>query len=205
MPGSIVDLTVPGTPVPGLVAVDTNVVANLLLASFFTGTHSSPLRLDTQRAIRFFQDLQAIGGIGIVTPTAFVEFVHVAIKGRYNHEINITSKLQMVKKYGKAFNYWEHLYKRDSAVLQAFKPQLNTLKSLLVANGLMFLEPELLDPIVSGRKFDDEIIELVTKYGLGSSDTRILMETQCCGILDIATFDKDMQRASADFNIYTWL
>src|SRR4051794_24397939 len=134
MPGSIVDLSVPSTPVPGLAAVDTNVIAYLLLASFFTGAPPSPLKLETQRATQFFQDLQATGGIGIVTPTAFVEFIHVAIKGRYNHEINITSKIQMVKQYGKAFTYWEHLYKRDKSILQAFKPQLDTLKTLLEAN-----------------------------------------------------------------------
>lgn len=188
-----------------MAVVDTNVVANLLLASFPAGTASHSQQRDSHRAIQYFQDLQANGGIGVVTPTVFTELIHVLIKARYRHEINTLSKLDMQRKYGKVFNAWNLLYKDDPAILQNFKPQLNRLKMLLMANGLLFLEPDHLGQIVSGRKFDDEMIELATKYGLNSNDARILIEVQCCGLTDIVSFDKDIQRASADFTVYTWL
>jgi predicted nucleic-acid-binding protein len=205
MAGKVVDLSAPGTSVPGLIAVDANVVAGLFLVSFFPISHSTRTQLDSVRALTFFQDLQASGGVGVVTPTVFVELVHVLIKGRYTHEIYVTSKLEMLHRYGREFRKWELLHKADQSILQSFRSQLITLKTLLTVNGLMLLEPDLLDPIPSGRPFDEEIIETAARYGIDSSDARILMEAQCCGLSETATFDKDMQRAALDFNVYTWL
>jgi predicted nucleic acid-binding protein len=50
-----------------------------------------------------------------------------------------------------------------------------------------------------------ELVEFVGAYGLDSSDAAILVEARRYGLTDIVTLDADMQRAQADFTIYTWL
>ena len=69
MPGSIVDLSLPGSSVPDPIVVDTNIIAEYLLASFFVST------VFALRASQFFNDLIANNGTGVVTPKAFTEFV----------------------------------------------------------------------------------------------------------------------------------
>ncbi len=89
--------------------------------------------------------------------------------------------------------------------MQSFGPDLENVRQLFVANSLLFILPEHLGPIASGRRFDDELVHLVHTYGLDSNDALILMEAQRFGVSDIATLDADMRRASTNFNLYTWL
>lgn len=70
---------------------------------------------------------------------------------------------------------------------------------------MLFLAPDELGPIASGRSYDEELVHLVGTYGLDSSDALILMEAQRFGVTDIVSLDGDLQRARADFNVYTWL
>jgi hypothetical protein len=100
---------------------------------------------------------------------------------------------------------WLTLYKQDETILQAFLPDLERLRQLLIANGLLFLSPDELGPIVSGRSYDEELLNLVGTYGLDSGDAVILMEAQRYGVTDVITLDADFQRARADFTIHTWL
>lgn len=83
-------------------------------------------------------------------------------------------------------------------------PDLLHLRQTLSTNGLLFIAPDDLGPISSGRAYDEELIHLVGTYGLDSNDASILMEAQRYGVTDIITLDADLQRAQADFTIYTW-
>ena len=76
---------------------------------------------------------------------------------------------------------------------------------MLIANGLLFLAPDDLGPITSGRSYDEELVHLVGTYGLDSGDALLLMEARRSGVTDVISLDADLQRARADFNIYTWL
>lgn len=93
----------------------------------------------------------------------------------------------------------------DATILQDFLPELEELRLLLSANGLLFIAPDQLGFIVTGRSYDEELVHLVGTYGLDSNDALILMEAQRYGVTDIVSLDADMQRAQADFNVYTWL
>ena len=84
-------------------------------------------------------------------------------------------------------------------------PYLAQLRHFLSNNGLLFIAPDDLGPIASGRAYDEELIHLVGTYGLDSNDALILMEAQRSGVTDIITLDTDLQRAQADFTIYTGL
>lgn len=204
MPGSVVDLSVARSAIPDPIVVDTNLIVEYLVAPFIQILPASPVKVNAQRAARFFSTLITSNGTGIVTPIAFTEFVHVAIKARYNQErLRLGTGARGAS--GRPIGDWRALYKQNETILQAFLPDLEQLRRSLIANGLLFLSPENLAPITSGRSFDEELVHLVGTYGLDSSDAVLLMEAQRCGVLDIVTLDADLQRARRDFNIYTWL
>ncbi len=203
MPGSVIDLSVSGTRFPDPIVVDTNLLVERLIVPFINGL-PLPTTVNAHRADMFFQALIASNGTGIIPPTAFNEFVHCAVKIKYRHErLRLGGNAQ--QKYGRPINIWLELYKQDATLLQAFRTDLEHLTQLLTANGLLFLAPEDLGPIDSGRHYDEELISLVGTYGLDSNDALILMEARRCGVTDVISLDQDMQRAHADFNIYTWL
>jgi predicted nucleic acid-binding protein len=161
--------------------------------------------LAAHRASQFFQNLVANNGIGIVTPTAYTEFIHVAVKARYRHIYDLMTPVDRGTKYGRPVRNWKDLYKQDETLLQVFLPNLRAIRQGLIANGLLLVAPEELGPVPSGRSHDTELVELVGTYGLDSSDAAILVEARRYGLTDIVTLDVDMQRAQIDFNIYTWI
>ena len=200
MAGSVVDLSQPGARFPPVVIVDTNVIVEFLLASFL-----DPVAVPAAHVTQFFDDLFAIGGHGIVTPTAFTEFVHVLIRAEYRHEYGRMATIDRNARYASPVRGWRDLYKQDPTILHAFLPGLERFRQLLIANALLFVSPDELGPIVSGRRHDEELVHLVGAYGLDSSVAAILMEAQQLGLTDIVSLDTDMQRAQADFTIYTWM
>ena len=107
--------------------------------------------------------------------------------------------------YGRPIRSWADLYKQDAAILQAFQPRLHGLRQRLTGSGLLFLAPDTLGSIPSGRSYDEELVHLIGTYGLDSNDALILMEAQRYGVTNIVSLDTDLQRAQADFTIYTWL
>lgn len=79
------------------------------------------------------------------------------------------------------------------------------MRQRLLAANIAFADPSDLDPISSGQRYDRELLDLVVRYGLDTSDATILMEAMRIGVQSIVSFDRDMQRALTDFDIYTWL
>ena len=204
MPGSVVDLLVAGSGFPDPIVVDTNLIVEHLVVPYIPILPASPVTVSAQRAGAFFRALTAGNGTGIVTPVVFAEFVRAAVKIKYRQErLRIGPGNQ--NRYGRPIKDWLALYKQDEAILRAFLPDLEQLRRLLIANGLLFLAPEDLGPIVSGRTFDEELVHLVGTYGLDSGDALILMEARRYGVTDIVSLDPDLQRAQADFDIHTWL
>lgn len=204
MIGRFIDLSQSAVRIPDIVVVDTNLVVERLLASWFGEMATTPLSTAARRAITFFRLLNAQGGTGIVPPAVFTEVVHVVIKFWYRQE-RLRLDAARRQAYGRPIRDWHNLYKADPTILQAFRPDLGLLQALLTANGLRLLAPTDLGSIASGRTFHDELIHLVGTYGLDSSDALILMEAQRFGVTDIVTLDADMRRAQADFTVYTWL
>jgi predicted nucleic acid-binding protein len=203
MPGSVIDLSVPGQTFPDPVVVDANLIVEYLLAPFVAVLPPSSITRNAERAAAFFQALIVRNGTGIVTPTAFAEVIHVAVKATYQQALRRLGPAAR-QTYCRPIKDWLSLYKQDATILQAFRPDLEQLRRLLIANGLLFLGPDQLGPILSGRTFDEELVHLVAVYGLDSSDALIVMEAQRCGVTDIVTLDAELQRTRADFDIYTW-
>lgn len=205
MPGSVVNLSVPGYQLPDLIAVDTNLIVERLIVSFPSVTSIPPRTIvNAQRTNQFFQDLIASNGTGIVTPTAFNEFIHVAIKLEYDKQRLLLSPSTR-QMYSRPIKNWHDLYKQDPTILRAFQSDLTRLRRFFTANGLLFVMPNELGSIASGRTYDEELIYLVGTYGLDSNDAVILMEAQRYRVPDVISLDADLQRAQADFNIYSWL
>jgi predicted nucleic acid-binding protein len=185
---------------PDPIVVDANVVTARLLASY-SGHH----RLGPPRADRFFADLIANSAVGIVTPMVFNEIIHVALKIRYQGELS-AYRTNLVARYGTRGRYtWLDLYKLDPTIIQRYAVGLEQLRQLLVANNLLVIGHDDLGAIPSGFPYDQELVRLVGRYGLDSSDAAILLEAQRAGIPNLVTLDRDMQRASVDFDVYTWL
>lgn len=204
MPGSVVDLSVVGPVFPDPIVVDTNLIVEHLVVPFIPILPASPVRVNAQRAGLFFHTLISTSGTGIVTPIAFTEFVHAAVRFKYNQErLRLGPGARGTS--GRPFADWLALYKQDETILQAFLPDLEQLRQLLIAIGLLFLSPDELGPIASGRNYDQELVNLVGTHGQDSNDALLLMEARRCGVTDVITLDADLQRAQADFTIYTWL
>ena len=203
MAGSVVDLSVPGTTFPNPISVDTNLLVERLIHPFFgTASGASPF---AARAAQFFHELNARQSTGIVTPTAFNEFVHVAIQTRYKQELRaLGGTAGQIRRYGRPINNWKVLYKIDPGVLRSFMTDLRLLRHLLIANGLIIFKPSELGAIGSGRGFDEELIHTIGTFGLDANDAAILIESACAGTADVITLDVDLQRARPDYNIYTW-
>lgn len=83
MPGSVVNLSVAGSAFPDPVVVDTNLIVERLVVPYIPIPSTSTVAVGAQRAGAFFRTLIARNGTGIVTPTVFAEFVHVAVKIKY--------------------------------------------------------------------------------------------------------------------------
>lgn len=199
--GSVVDLSAPGVRLPEFVAVDSNVLAVRFLAP--DPEPEAPAVAQTET---FFRAMQATGGVGIVTPTAFGETLHVAIKVWYRSEL-ANHRPALEAHYGprRRNQYsWVDLYKLDAGILRAFEANLEDLRRRLVAANLWLLAPDRLGPIPSGLPYDEELVRLIGRYGLDTSDTAILLEARRAGVSAIVTLDRDLRRAAIDFDVYTW-
>lgn len=202
MPGSVVDLSPGIVPLPDPIVVDTNILVERLLAAFL-GALPTANAVQAQRANQFFLDLAARRGTGIVTPTIFTELVHIAIQFKYRQEL-LTRGNALRQMHG-PLRDWKDLYKRDPTILQAYALDLELLRRLLIANDLLFIDPDELGATPFGRGHDEELVALVGTYGLDSNDASILLEAQRCGVNAIITLGGDLKRGQSDFDIYTWL
>lgn len=201
-PGRVVDLSISGNQIPNQIIVDTNLLVEWMIVPFL-GALPQHSVANAQRTAQFFKDLTTNNGIGLVTPTVFNEFVHIAIQFKYSHEW-LQRQSPAPARTNRQFIPWKALYKQDPTILQGFSSDLEMMRTLLTAGGLVFLSPDQYGPIPSGRSHDEELVHLTGRFGLDSNDASILLEALRYGYTDLITLDADMQRAQSDFTIYTW-
>lgn len=179
---------------PDLIVVDTNVIVELVAASY--GVQPSPF--NGPRARHFFRQLNDEHATGIVTPTVYVELVHILVKF-WHRAVLKRNSVALLQRYGPLAS-WVDLYKRDPSILQGMRTVLEHLSQLLSASGLYFLDQDELHPINSKNALDLELIDIMCRYGLDSTDAMILMEAQripslelrhsimtCCGLKPTST------------------
>lgn len=198
MPGSLFDLSDATTIVPESMLIDSNVVAARFMVAY-----QARERANAARTASFFQHAIAPRRHLVLSPTAYSEVLHTALRRRYQREL-LVHRDAVLARYGRRITSWSELYKRDATLLQTQIPELNQLRPRMVQYGVVIVAPDELGPIPSGRPYDQELIHLIGRYGLDTNDALILMEASRLGISSIVTMDRDMQRALPDFDVYTW-
>ena len=160
--------------------------------------------VNAERTRWFFRTLSGTGGVGLITPTAFAEFVHAAIRSRYGAERQRLGPA-IVRQFGRPAADWLALYKLDQAILHGFLPELQEPSRRSIANGLPIVAPDDFRPPAAGRSHHEKLVRIVARSGLDSGDAAILLEARRVGVTAIVTLDADLRRAQADFTSYTWL
>jgi predicted nucleic acid-binding protein len=195
MAGSVFDLSDPAVSLPEYFIVDTNIVAEGLLARVIRSLPGyNPQQ--AQRADDVFDRLERERLIGFVTPVIYSEFIDIAIKVLYQQDAAAR---------GTQTSNWLKLYKANPAFIQSIKPELESLRFLLSTNRLRFLSPDELGPIGRDTTFAYRLIELCWTHSLDTQDAGILFEAERLGVTSIVTLDNDLLRAQTSFDIYTWL
>ncbi|MGH2535320.1 MAG: type II toxin-antitoxin system VapC family toxin [Thermomicrobiales bacterium] len=200
MSGNLVNLSQPGIAIPDPVVVDSNVVIAFFQA-FFPGEHAQQV----DRASSFFRRLRAENQQAILTPSAFSELLHVAVRNRYKLIVKDQRRV-LTARYGVPINTWVDLYKEDPTILQDIGHNLAALRQALVARNIVIAGAEDMRfaRYPSARPYAEELIDRMVRYGLDSSDTCILLEAERLGVTSVVTMDRDIRRALSDFDIYTW-
>src|SRR5688572_530528 len=99
MSGSIVDLASPNIQLPSQIVVDTNLIVARLLAA-----HQTPHPETAARANQFFDLLEAMGSVGLVTSVSCQETFHVAIRAKFRmalstHQAELAAALPQKRRY----------------------------------------------------------------------------------------------------------
>lgn len=208
MAGRLIDLNQPGVALPSRLVVDTSVIINWLEATHAVGTTPTALTAGHRHALWFFHATQANETLGLVTAFGFNEVFHVLLRERFasaipNHLPDLAERFPNIKSPG---GYrWQHLFKARSDLLAPFVGDFNQIRLRLIASELVFLQPNDLGAIPSGRSLDEEMLALMGRYHLDTGDAAILLEAQRAGVQSVVTSDADLHRARLDFDVYTWL
>lgn len=192
MVGRVFDLSLPATPLPPRIIVDTNVLYERMRAS-----RSTPASIPTLREAQVAALLTQIRrerSLALVPPTVVNELVHTEIR------LHLTA----VGQSRRPPQSWRQVYKLDPTVLGTLRADLIIMRQLMVSSGLRFVSPDDLAPIGFGISYEQRLIETCCRYGLDTGDAGILVDAQRLGVDAIMTMDADLQRALPEFDIYTW-
>lgn len=204
MAGSLVDLETDVALPPSLV-LDSGILIDWLTAFSLSAAGTGPLTPNQERATRLVSRLRGEGVTGAITATSAAEIFHVVLKFGYRralatHDSDLRARYPNVRRHG-----WEHLFKARSDLVAQFAATMDEARRLIIAAGIVFLQPDDLGPLPAGRSLDEALVRTMERYQLDSSDAAILIEAQRAGIAAVASGDRDFHRARLDFDIYSWL
>lgn len=188
----------PQADLPGRLVVDANVVVGWAGRAFQQSRSGQD-----EQAEEFVKSLEARTIDAIIPPMAFAEIVHTMIRFRYEHELR-TKREELAKRFGMRITSWTLLYKLDQSILRHFLLELERLRVRKAAAGLIIASPNDLTPLPADQPFEKELVRMIGRYGLDTSDCLILMEAARLGVRSVVTMDRDLLRAQSDFDIYTW-
>lgn len=197
MRSRLVHISSPESRFPDPVVIDTN----LLVARFLTAHQQR--RAETARVASLFGQLLSENRQVVLTPTVYAELLHTSIRLRFQWELR-HNRHAITARFGSRMTSWTELYKRDASLLTQHSDELERLRLSLLQSGIMLLVPEELGPIPSGSPYHEELVRLIHRYSLDTTDSLILMEASRLGISSIVTMDRDMERALPDFDVYLW-
>lgn len=188
----------PEATLPDRIVLDANVMIECVVGAF------QPSRSKQgDQALQFLRELDESGITAIAPPTAYSEFIHTMIRFRYERELR-ERRDEISTRYGTRISSWTALYKRDGSILRHHVLELERMRAALAANRINVVSPNELAPLAVDQQFDQELIRMIGRYGLDTSDCLILMEAARLGVRSVVTMDRDLLRAQSDFDIYTW-
>lgn len=196
MPGSVIDLAQPGIRLPDRLAIDANTLVTLLIAPRAITPDSVARRA---RVRRLFVERRAQRSIGLIPSTAFMEFIHVAIKMRYVAALPQYSALIGGKKN------WELLFKAKPDLIGGYVTSFRRYEATFERLGLIVIQPHELMPLAAGERLERLLLDEIGRYYPDTRDAAILLEMRRAGLDAIVTEDPDLRRAAAEFDVYTWL
>lgn len=135
-----------------------------------------------------------------IAPASFTELAHLILRRRFIRDLSKYPNPATAK----PFPSWTRLYKEQPALVRRYAADIERLRLALNTAGIAILQSSDLDPIASGRRFEQEIIRYIRRYRLDSGDAAILLEASWAGIDAVVSEDPDWRRASRDFDVYTW-
>lgn len=204
MPGRVFDIAA-GVQLPGRAIIDSSAIIDWLQGAYLSAPGVTQLSTRQQQAIQLIGQMSANNTIGLVTSVSFSEIFHFVIRAKFKSEIPNHFD-DLIARYPSRSRFdWIHLYKARSDLLKSFEPHFRQLHVFLAAGGLLFLQPDDLFSIPSGKSADEEMLDIIIRYELDTSDAAILLEASRAGIRSIVTSDGDLLRAHLDFDVYTWL
>ena len=200
MAGRVIDLSQEDITWPDPIIVDSNLVIANFQHFFPSQDHHF-----VDRATTFFRRLLTNGQQGVLTPTAYGEVLHIAVKKVYE-QIYRGNRDTLRQQYGVQIDGWQDLYKSDPTPLRELAQNLYELRKSILAYNVVIIEPDDLgiSPRSSSEQSTDRLIQRMVRYGLDSSDAMITLEASRLGIEAIVSMDRDMLRAVVDFDIYIW-
>ena len=205
MAGSLVDLSEPGLALPDRLVVDSNIVIDWLLAEGDAVARGTPAGSGQERVIRFVSRFQQERRTGVITSTSAAEIFHFILKLAYRRAL-VDYRPDIAVRYpGLRRPSWDHLFKARSDLVKRFAGVLDDARRSILAAGIVFLQPDDLGPIPSGRPLENELVRTMERYELDSNDAAILVEARRAGVAAVATADRDLHRARLDFDVYTWM
>ena len=155
MAGRIIDLSGPGVVIPDRIAFD----ANVLVTRFITPKLITADYAARRKQVRsFLTAMRTQRALGIVTPTAFQEFLHVAIKAKYSKDLGTYASAIGGRKG------WELLFKARPDLLTGYVRSLRRLPILMTLADIAIAQPENLLLPIDGRRFEAALLDAVRRY-----------------------------------------
>jgi predicted nucleic acid-binding protein len=196
MAGSLIDLSQLGVSLPAQLAFDTNVIVSRFIPPRRVTPEHSQRRARVKALLSAMRSQHAVG---FVTPTAFLEVVHIAIKGKYIRDLPTFAHVIGGKKS------WDLLFKARPDLLGGYVRSIERLTTLMTLANIAVLQPQTVWASPASQRFEEAVVQSLRSYHLDSFDAEILLEARLAGIDAIVTEDPDLRRAANEFDVYTWL
>lgn len=199
MAGSIVDLNRSGVRLPDAIVLDSSVVVPQFLP--LLRTPGPVLAASQARVSSLLAAVASQGTLAFLTASSFTELAHLVLRKRFTDDLAVYPDPAT----GRALPSWTRLYKQQPNLIRNYAGDIEALRLALEAVDIEILQPDDLDPIERGRRYERELIRLVRRYQLDTADVAILIEARRAGVESVVSEDPDWRRAARDFELYTWL
>lgn len=188
MAGSIVDLNRSVVRLPDAMLLDSSVIVPLFLPIL---RRSGPVLAASQARVSSFLAAASQGTLAFIAQSSFAELAHLVLRKRFTDD----SAAHPDPTTGRPLPSWSRLYKQRPELTRRYADEIGAFRLALAAVEIEILQPDDLGPIGRGRRYEHELIRLVRRYRLDSTDAAVLMEAQRAGIESVVSEDPDWRRA----------